>query len=97
MNNYLYNSNGANYLTDRFTQYYYYDEEDKPSNEAENEVIYTYSPNLSLRNALIYSYEYHKLKKIQSGIYYHDELNKLRFDHTYKDAPNETKMSKKSI
>ncbi len=93
MNNYLYNNNGANYLTDRFTQYYYYDEEDKPFNEAENEIIYTYSPNLSLRNALIYSYEYHKLKKIQSGIYYHDDLNKLRFDHTYKDAPNETKIN----
>ncbi|RUM66848.1 MAG: hypothetical protein DSZ05_03640 [Sulfurospirillum sp.] len=93
MNNYLYDAGGHNYLTDRFTQYYYYDEEDKPFNEAENEIIYIHSPRLSLRNALIYSYEYHKLKKIQSGIYYHDDLNKLRLDHTFKDAPNETKIN----
>jgi LPS-assembly protein len=93
MNNYLYDNNGHNYLIDRFTQHYYYDEQDKRYNEAENEVIYTYSPNLTLRNALIYSYEYHKLKKIQSGIYYHDDLNKLRLDHTYKNAPNETKIN----
>jgi LPS-assembly protein len=93
MNNYLYDNNGHNYLIDRFTQHYYYDEQDKKYNEAENEVIYNYSSNLTLRNALIYSYEYHKLKKIQSGIYYHDDLNKLRLDHTYKDAPNETKIN----
>ena len=93
MNNYLYNQNGENYLIDRFTQYYYYKEEDKLYNEAENEVIYRYSGNLSLRNSLIYSYEYHKLKKIQSGIYYRDDINQLRLDHTFKDAPNETKIN----
>jgi len=93
MNNYLYDNDGNGYLVDRFTQYYYYEEEDKAYNEAENEVIYTFSPHLRLRNALIYSYEYHKLKKIQSGIYYQDERNKVRLDHTYKDAPNETKIN----
>jgi LPS-assembly protein len=93
MNNYLYNDNGYNYLTDRFTQYYYLDEEDKRYNEAENELIYRYSPHLTLRNALIYSYEYRKVKKIQSGIRYYDDYHKLRLDHTYKDAPFETKIN----
>ncbi len=93
MNNYLYDKNGNTSLVDRFTQYYYYDDEDQRYNEAENEIIYIHSPRLTLRNALIYSYEYHKLKKIQSGIYYHDDLNNLRLDHTYKDAPNETKIN----
>ena len=93
MNNYLYDTNGNGYLTDRFTQYYYYDKADKPYNEAENELILRYSPNLTLRNTLIYSYEYHKLKKIQSGIYYHGDRYEARIDHTYKDAPNETKIN----
>lgn len=93
MNNYLYNRDGYNYLTDRFTQYYYFDEEDKRYNEAENELIYRYSPHLTLRNSLIYSYEYRKVKKIQSGIRYYDNYHKLRLDHTFKDAPNETKIN----
>ena len=92
-NNYLYDRHGYNYLVDRFTQYYYTKKEDERYNEAENEVIYHYSRHLSLRNALIYSYAYHKLKKIQSGINYRDDYNGLRIDHTYKDAPNETKIN----
>ena len=92
-NNYLYDRNGANYLTDRFTQYYYTKKEDERYSEAENEVIYRYSPNLTLRNTLVYSYAYHKLKKIQSGIYYRDLYNRVRIDHTCKDAPNETKIN----
>ncbi len=93
MNNYFYDRNGKNFLVDRFTQYYYYKEEDQRYNEAENEIIYHPSAHLTLRNALIYSYEYHKLKKIQSGIQYRDDWNRLRVDHTYKDAPNETKIN----
>ena len=93
MNNFLYDRDGYNYLADRFTQHYYYREADRIYNEAENEVIYRPSAKLSLRNSLIYSYEYHKLKKIQSGVYYRDDYNRLRIDHTYKDAPNETKIN----
>ncbi len=93
LNNYFYDAKGGNFLIDRFTQKYYYKEEDKRYNEAENEIIYLYSKNLTLRNTLIYSYEYEKLKKIQSGIRYHDDFNNLRIDHTYKDAPNETKIN----
>ncbi len=93
VNNFLYTPEGYSYLTDRFTQYYYFDEEDKRFNDAENELIYRYSPHLTLRNALIYSYEYRKVKKIQSGIRYYDNYHKLRLDHTFKDAPNETKIN----
>ncbi len=93
MNNYLYNLNGTNYLIDRFVQRYFYDKEFKQFNQAENEVIYQYSNNLSLRNALIYSYEFHKLKKIQSGVRYNDDTYNIRLDHTYNDAPNETKIN----
>ncbi len=93
LNNYFYDNNGYGFLIDRFTQKYYYKKEDKLYNEAENEIIYLYSKNLTLRNTLIYSYEYKKLKKIQSGIRYHDDYNNLRIDHTYKNAPNETKIN----
>lgn len=92
-NNYFYDRNGNNFLTDRFTQYYYFKEEEKGFNEAENEIIYQHSPHLQLRNSLIYSYQYHKLKKIQSGLQYRDDLNFARVDHTYNDAPNETKIN----
>ncbi len=91
-NNYLYDQNGVNFLIDRFTQYYYTKKEDERYNEAENEIIYRYSENLTLRNALIYSYAYHKLKKIQSGINYRDDYNSVRIDHTYYNAPDETKI-----
>lgn len=93
VNNYLYNNDGTNFLIDRFVQQYFYDKAYKQFNQAENEVIYQYSNNLSLRNALIYSYEFHKLKKIQSGVRYHNGVYNLRLDHTYNDAPNETKIN----
>jgi len=93
VDNYFYTPGGYNFLIDRFSQKYFFEEEDEKYNEAENEIIYRRSNNLTLRNSLIYSYAYHKLKKIQSGLKYKDDLLDLRIDHTYQDVPNDTKIN----
>lgn len=87
MNNYFYNLDGFDFLTHRLGQNIYLEKKDDRFDDLENEIIYKYSKNLTLQNTLIYSHEYKKLKKIQSGLYYNDAYSNIRLDHTYTKEP----------
>jgi LPS-assembly protein len=92
-NEYFYDLNGFGFLTHRLRQNLYFDDDLNTLDDLENEFIYRFSNDFSIRNTLIYSHEYDKLKKIQSGIYYKDSLNKFRVDHTFQESPNLDKIN----
>ena len=87
-NEYLYNKEGFNFLTHRIKQNIYLENSDNKLDDLENELIYKFSKDFYINNTLIYSHQLNKLKKIQSGIYYNDNYNLLRLNHTYQDAPD---------
>lgn len=92
-NEYLYDNNGFNFLIHRVTQNIYLENKDNTFDDFENELIYKFSKDFYLKNTMVYSHEYDKLKKIQSGIYYKDDYNKIRVDHTFQEAPKLDKIN----
>jgi LPS-assembly protein len=92
-NEYLYDENGLDFLTHRVVQNIYLENESNTFDDLENELIYKFSPKFYVQNTLIYSQEHNKLKKIQSGLYYNGEKNKLRVDHTFVEAPDLDKIN----
>ncbi len=87
-NEYLYDNSGFNFLIHRITQNIYLENRDNTMDDLENELIYKFSKDFYLQNTMVYSHEYDKLKKIQSGLSYKDNSNDIRMNHTYQNAPN---------
>jgi LPS-assembly protein len=87
-NEYLYDDAGFGFLTHRIRQNIYLEDKENTLDDLENELIYRFNKDFYVSNTLIYSHEYDKLKKIQSGLYYRDKLNMFKFNHTYQKAPN---------
>ncbi len=87
-NEYLYDKSGFNFLTHRIKQNIYLEDRDNKLDDLENELIYKFNKDFYINNTLIYSHQLNKLKKIQSGIYYSDNYNLLRLNHTYQNAPD---------
>lgn len=85
LNQYFYTLEGFNFLTHRLRQNIYFEDESNTFDDLENELIYCFNKAFYVRNTLVYSHEYNKLKKIQSGVYYSDNHHNLRLDHTYQE------------
>ncbi len=92
-NEYLYDSKGFGFLTHRIRQNIYLEDKLNTLDDLENEFIYKFSNDFFVRNTLVYSHEHDKLKKIQSGLFYRDNLNMFKFDHTFQEAPNLDKIN----
>ncbi len=92
-NEYFYNLDGFDFLTHRVRQNIYLEDSDQNFDDLENELIYKFSNRFIIRNNLIYSHQYKKLKKIQSGLYYSDEYNNLNLNHTFQEAPKLDKIN----
>jgi LPS-assembly protein len=92
-NEYLYDEDGLDFFTHRVTQNIYLENKDNTFDDLENEFIYKFNKDFYITNTLIYSYEYDKLKKIQSGLYYNDNINRVRMDHTFQEAPTLDKIN----
>lgn len=92
-NEYLYDENGLDFLIHRIGQNIYLESIDNRLDDLENEIIYKFSKDFYVRNTLIYSHVYDKLKKIQSGVYYKDAYNNIRVDHTFQEAPDLDKIN----
>ena len=92
-NEYFYDLDGFDFLIHRIRQNIFLENEDENFNDLENEIIYKFSKDFSIKNTLIYSHEHKKLKKIQSGLYYNDNYNNLRLDHTFVEAPEIDKIN----
>ena len=92
-NEYFFDNDGFDFLTHRVKQNIYLENEDNRLDDLENEIIYKFSKDFYVTNTLIYSHEYKKLKKIQSGIYYKDDYNNIRVDHTFQEAPKLDKIN----
>lgn len=92
-NEYFYDNGGFNYLTHRVSQDIYLENKDNTLDDLENELIYRFSKDFYVQNTLIYSHEYDKLKKIQSGLYYNDTHHSVKVNHTFQEAPNLDKIN----
>jgi LPS-assembly protein len=92
-NEYLYDNDGFNFLTHRISQDIYLENRDNTLDDLENEFIYKFSKDFYIQNTVVYSHEYDKLKKIQSGLYYNDAYKSFKVNHTFQEAPNLDKIS----
>jgi LPS-assembly protein len=87
-NEYLYDNDGLDFLTHRIKQNIYLENKDNTLDDLENEIIYKFTRDFIVSNTLVYSHEHDKIKKVQSGLYYKDDYNNVRVNHTYQKAPD---------
>ena len=83
VNQYYYTPEGFNFLTHRLRQTYYDDDTLYQYGDLENQVIYKLSPDFMMYNTFFYSYEYDRIRKLQTGIDYKNSHIDMSLNHTY--------------
>jgi LPS-assembly protein len=83
VNQYFYDKSGFNFLYHRFIQKFYDDERYYKYGDSQNQIIYRPNEYIKIENTLFYSHEYHRLRKIQSGVSYNKEKYIFNINHSY--------------
>jgi len=83
LNQYFYDESGFDFLTHRFVQVIYDDDNLYKYGDSENQIIYKPTKYMKLYNTIFYSHEYGRIRKLQSGLNYNRDRYNFRVNHTF--------------
>ncbi len=85
VNQYFYTLDGFDFFIHRFRQVFYDDAAFYKYGDLENQMIYKFSPDFYIYNTLFFSHKYDRIKKLQTGLHYHNKQYALNLNHTYEN------------
>ncbi len=89
LNEYFYRPDGYNFISHRLVQVFYDDNRFYKYGDLENQLIYRPNRKIKIENTTFYSHQFHRFKKVQTGINFSTNRYRFNVNHTYEYKENE--------